>query len=124
MTTYNVTAKRWAKGWELHIDNVGVSQSRTLATAEKMVREYISLALDIEDETSFNVEITPEIDPELRRELDHARRSTQAAEEAQRSAAGQWRQVIRGLHDQGLVSSDIARLLDLSKQRVSQLTNS
>jgi hypothetical protein len=53
MTTYNVTAKRWAKGWELHIDGVGVSQSRTLASAEGMAREYIALALDLADETGF-----------------------------------------------------------------------
>jgi hypothetical protein len=30
MTRYAVTAKRWKHGWELHIDGVGVTQSRTL----------------------------------------------------------------------------------------------
>jgi hypothetical protein len=31
-----VTARRWAHGWELHIDGVGVTQSRTLASAERI----------------------------------------------------------------------------------------
>ena len=38
-TTRNVTAKRWKHGWELHIDGVGVTQSRTLDTAGQMVRD-------------------------------------------------------------------------------------
>lgn len=38
---YEVRAKRWEHGWELHIDGLGVTQSRTLAGAEPMVRGYI-----------------------------------------------------------------------------------
>jgi hypothetical protein len=41
MSTYTVRAKRWKHGWELHIDGVGVTQSRNLDGAEKMVRDYI-----------------------------------------------------------------------------------
>ena len=42
--TYEVHARRWARGWELHIDGVGVTQSRSLSDAEGMVRDYIALA--------------------------------------------------------------------------------
>lgn len=41
MTAYTVTAKRWEHGLELHIDGIGVTQSRTLDDAEAMVRDYI-----------------------------------------------------------------------------------
>lgn len=123
MTTYNVTARRWARGWELHIDGVGVSQSRTLASAEGMAREYIALALDLEDLDGIDVTITPELDPATRRELDEVRRSTEAAEEAQRSAAAKRRNAVRALSGQGLSGNDIASLLGLSKQRISQLIN-
>ena len=41
MSTYIVRATRWAHGWELHIDDVGVTQSRNLDGAEQMVRDYI-----------------------------------------------------------------------------------
>lgn len=122
MTTYNVTAKRWAKGWELHIDGVGVSQSRTLASAEDMVREYIALMLDLNDAEGFEVVITPEIDEDTQIALDEAKEATRAAEEAQRKAAARWRGLVHRMHDDGLVGSDIARVLKVSKQRVSQLT--
>ena len=46
MKTWTVTAKRWAGGWELHIDGLGVTQSRTLATAERIVRDYIETLTD------------------------------------------------------------------------------
>jgi hypothetical protein len=62
MTTYKVVAKRWAHGWDLHIDGVGVTQSHSLAGAERMVRDYVIMDLDV-DPGSFDVEITPEVDP-------------------------------------------------------------
>jgi len=37
--TYQVRAKRWEHGWELHIEGVGVTQSRTLWDAEEMARD-------------------------------------------------------------------------------------
>jgi hypothetical protein len=46
MSTYNVRAKRWKHGWELHIDGVGVTQSRILDGAEQMVRDYIETLTD------------------------------------------------------------------------------
>jgi methanogenic corrinoid protein MtbC1 len=46
MTTYVVRAKRWAHGWELHIDGIGVTQSRILDGAEQMVRDYIETLTD------------------------------------------------------------------------------
>jgi hypothetical protein len=32
--TYNVTAKWWKHGWELHIDGVGVTQPRRLSVSD------------------------------------------------------------------------------------------
>ena len=56
---YNVTARRWKHGWELHIDGVGVTQSRTLDTAEQMVRDYIETLTD-KDVSRDAVVITPD----------------------------------------------------------------
>ncbi|MBV9143548.1 MAG: hypothetical protein JO115_21985 [Pseudonocardiales bacterium] len=42
MTTYRVTARRWELGWELHIDGIGVTQVATLASAGRMIRDYIA----------------------------------------------------------------------------------
>ncbi len=41
--TYQVTAQRWERGWELHIEGVGATQSRTVEEAEMMVRDYLRL---------------------------------------------------------------------------------
>jgi hypothetical protein len=56
MTTYTVTAKPWAGGWELHIDGVGVTQARRLTEAEGMVRDYIEL-MCADSPDSFDVVI-------------------------------------------------------------------
>ncbi len=53
-----MTARRWARGWELHIDGEGVTQSRSLTDAEYMVRDYIALMHGVPAD-SFGVEITP-----------------------------------------------------------------
>lgn len=126
MTTFKVTAKRWAFGWELHVEGVGVTQSRTLLSAEDMAREYIALDLDldIDDEDSFDVDITPELDGSLIAEAEAARHAVKEAEEHQREAAAMSRLASRRLKESGLKGEDIAAILHISKQRVSQLLNS
>jgi hypothetical protein len=47
--SYTVRAKRWEHGWELHIADVGVTQSRTLADADRMVRDYIATRSGIDE---------------------------------------------------------------------------
>lgn len=86
MTTYHVTAKRWAHGWELHIDGVGVTQSRTLAGAGWMISDYLALDLGGEPE-SYDVAVTPELDEDLAAEAETARQAVREAEKAQRDAA-------------------------------------
>lgn len=121
MKTYNVTAKRWARGWELHIDRVGVTQSHGLADAEDMVRGYIALERRVEPD-SFKVKITPEIDPKLDASVRQARAEVREAAEAQTRAAEHSRMVARRLKERGLSGRDVAAVLGVSPQRVSQLT--
>ena len=59
MKTYQVRAKRWEHGWELHIEGVGVTQSRTLWDAEDMARDLIARREDLPGD-GFTVRITPE----------------------------------------------------------------
>lgn len=120
MTTYRVTATRWTRGWELDIDGVGVTQSHSLADAEGMVRDYIALSLDVPAD-SFNVEITPAVGGGLDAAAQAAREATRAAAEAARQAAERTRVVARQLKAKGLSGRDIATVLKVSPQRVSQL---
>lgn len=119
--TYTVTAKRWARGWELHVDGVGVTQSGTLSKAEAVVREYIAFALDLDDENSFEVDVVPQLDTKLAEQVKLARDQVRDAERKQREAAAKQREVAKNLGESGLSGREIAAVLGLTPQRVSQL---
>ncbi|GAA1333291.1 hypothetical protein ACQPZA_31880 [Pseudonocardia xinjiangensis] len=126
MSTYSVQAKRWARGWELHIFDaqgaeVGVTQSHTIAGAGRMVRDYLALQRD-EDPDAVEFTVRAELDAATTAEVEQARKEMRAIEEAQERAAEHWRSIARRLRDSGLTGGDIAAVLDVSPQRVSQLT--
>ena len=118
--TYNVTAKRWKHGWELHIDGVGVTQSRTLDTAEQMVRDYIETLTD-KDVSGDNVVITPDLG-ELDRKVTTVRELLAAADRQQQEARNSYRALAADLRAAGLSVSDTAAILGVSRGRVSQLS--
>jgi hypothetical protein len=119
--SYFVAAKRWARGWELHIEGVGVTQVSTLSKAETTAREYIAFALDLEDQTSFTVDIVPQLDDVLAKQVAVARAEVKEAERRQREAAAKQREVAKQLGRSGLSGREIAAVLGLTPQRVSQL---
>ncbi|HVT66927.1 MAG TPA: hypothetical protein VHF26_04195, partial [Trebonia sp.] len=83
MTTYNVTARHWKRGWELHIEGVGVTQCRSLAEAETMVRDYVE-SLTGESAGNAAVVITPEVGGGLDEQARVAREAVAAADKATR----------------------------------------
>lgn len=117
---YTVTAKRWRQGWELHIEGVGVTQARTLASADRMAREYLALEFDL-DEDEFDVTIVPELDAALANEVESTRAELRDAQERQRRAAEHSRKLVQRLKRDGFRGSDVAALMGVSEQRVSQL---
>ena len=123
---YKVLAKRWAQGWELHIrhgaSRVGVTQVRTLDSAERQVRDYLESLLGID---SGNVELT--IQPDLGGLEDTVSKviaASRAAAVEQLRAAEQVRTVAAQLRQQGLSVSDTAAVMKVSRGRISQLTAS
>ena len=123
MSTYTVHVKRWAQGWELHIDGVGVTQSRSLGDAERMTRDYIETVTD-HDTTSDQVIILPAVGGGLDEAVQAARDAVASADRERHEAAAQVRQVVRDMSQAGLSGRDIAHLLNVSAQRVSQLLKS
>jgi DNA-directed RNA polymerase specialized sigma24 family protein len=117
---FKVNAKRWKRGWELHIDGVGVTQVKRLNDAEAMVRDYIALDLDI-DPHSFEVEIVPDMGSEMGSSIRQAWQAAAEAEQAQHRAVSQSRKVVATLAEEGLTGREIAMVLKVSPQRVSQL---
>lgn len=120
MTTWTVHAKRWKRGWELCIDGVGVTQSRSLRDAPAMAADYIWLDTGTKPDVS-DIEIVPEIGDGLAKEALAARQAVADANRAQREAASRSRETARKLKSAGLTGRDIAAVLRLSPQRVSQL---
>jgi len=118
--TFNVRARRWEHGWELDINDVGITQSHSLRDADMMARDLISRRVGISPD-AFAVAITPEIGQGLDEEIRQAREAVRVADRAQRAAAAQSRRAARRLQQAGLSGRDIARVLDVSPQRVSQL---
>ena len=123
MTTYNVIARHWKRGWELHIEDVGVTQCRKLAEAETMVRDYVE-SLTGADASGATVVITPEVGGGLDEQARAAWEAPAAADRATRDAAAQSRRSARDLRAAGLSGRDIAVILRVSAQRVSQLLKS
>jgi len=121
--TYKVDAKRWEHGWELHVEGVGVTQSKSLHSAARMSREYISLVEGISDESTIDVEIRPKIENALGKEVIAARKAVHELAERQREVAALSRAAAKDLAGSGLSGADIAVVLDVSPQRVSQLLN-
>jgi hypothetical protein len=123
-TVYTVTARRWARGWELHIansvgDEIGVTQARALSGAAAMVRDY----LEVDDRPAADaIYIVPELGDELRQRVDAARAAVRRAAEEQERAATASRAAVQELRDAGLSGSEIAAVLEVSPQRVSQLS--
>jgi hypothetical protein len=115
-----VTARRWARGWELHIDGEGVTQSRSLTDAEYMVRDYIALMHGVPAD-SFEVEITPVMGGDLDEAIRAVREAVAGAESARRAAAQASRAIAARLRSAGLSGREIAAVLGVSAQRVSQL---
>lgn len=58
--TYDVRARHWSGGWELHIEGVGVTQVRTLENAARQVRDYLETLLDI-DASRVTIAIHPDL---------------------------------------------------------------
>lgn len=118
-----VTAKRWAKGWELHIDGHGVTQSRTLVDAPRQVVDYLESLHDVSVDTG-DVIITPALPEPLLTEITQARSNVRRAERKLAEAAAEQRRVALALRTEAHLSvTDTASLMGVSRGRISQLTS-
>lgn len=112
MAEYTVSAVPWEHGWELHVDNEGVTQVRTLNRATDQVRDYLA-TIHGADYSEAAIIVEPGIS---QRELvKTARAHAQAAAEMQTQASQEMRDAARQLRDSGYSVSDMATLLGVSR---------
>jgi predicted RNase H-like HicB family nuclease len=120
MTRYTAVCRRSGDWWAISVPEIkGVhTQARRLEQAEAMARDAIALMLEVPAE-SFDIEIAPEIPNEVAEALRAREEYCRAEEEANAATerAAHW------LITNGYTVRDAGRLLNLSPQRVSQITS-
>lgn len=119
-----VTARRGARGWELHVvdehGSHGVLGARRLSSVRRRVREHVA-ATDGVDASSVDVQLDVRFGSWLDAEIVAVRAELERVEHARRAATTRSRALVVRLREEGLSGADIAVVLCLSPQRVSQL---
>jgi hypothetical protein len=129
MHEYKIEITREGRWWMVHIPEIkGLTQARRLAEAPTMAREYIALDRGIRlRDVSVDVASVRMAEPASRELLGTARQIKDMrarASELERESAEQAREYAHRLVEHGVPVRDIAALLEISPQRVSQLANS
>ncbi len=93
--------------------------ARSLRTARENIREALSLWYDDADSATIVDRI--ELDPALEEELAETEELARLHSDVSRKLAAKRRRAVRVLQKKGLGTRDIAELLELSQQRVSQI---
>lgn len=93
MNGYQVVAKKWAEGWELRIEDVGVTQVRRLDKADETVSSYFRLDV-ASDWATGAINIVPDLNV-LEIEVSQTLEEVKAASAAQIQAAERSRNVAR-----------------------------
>ncbi len=122
MTTYRVVAQRGEKYWVLTVPEVpGVfSQARNLREVEPMIRDALSLGLEVPPD-SFAVDVEVELPKDELAELRAIKAAQAQALSLQRETAVRSKELVARLESEGLTKRDIGQVLGVSQQRVSQL---
>jgi predicted RNase H-like HicB family nuclease len=130
ITTSSYQARCWrdeAGWWIIEVPEVPgvVSEARRLDRVAAMAADAIALVLDT-DPASIAVEVCPQLDPQRRELVENLAHDSQAAEDARGAAAqaaAKVRSDVAALVGTGLTAREVAHLLGISPQRVSQLAD-
>jgi len=93
--------------------------ARSLRTARENIRDALSLWYDDADSATIDDRI--ELEPALEEELAETEELARLHSDVSRKLAAKRRRAVRVLQKKGLGTRDIAELLELSQQRVSQI---
>lgn len=122
--TFQIHAERSGAWWLLTSPDApgAVSQVRRLNQVDEHMREAIAFVMDV-DADSFDLDIVPELPTALAEEVRAARAAIEQAAEVARAAAERQRKIVQELViTQRLTGREIAMVLGVSPQRVSQLS--
>lgn len=116
--TRTATAIREGRFWVVDVPGIGVTQGRTIREARAMAHDLVEAMSG----TPEDVEVHFELPDEVREAVDHARATSAEAQRLTSVAAEQYRQAVRDMVvERRMTKADVAALLQVSQQRVSQL---
>lgn len=121
MTGRHAVAQREGRWWVVHVKGVGVTQGRTVREARSMAADLVRIVTG-EDEPRVEVDFRVG-DIDATAEAARVRQLVAEAREAQEAAGLEQRAVVHKLLRSGLTGSDVAAVLGVSPQRVSQLAS-
>ncbi len=112
------TAVRDGRFWVVDVAGVGVTQGRYVREARAMATDLVEAMTG----KAEDVDVHFELPDDVRAAVDHARATSAKAQRLASAAAEEYRQAVRGLViNRGMSKADVAALLQVSQQRVSQL---
>jgi hypothetical protein len=118
MSAYTATATREGRWWVVDVAGIGVTQSRTLAEAHTWAQGLVEA---VTGEAGADVIVTPLLPDGTLDRVRHAQTLTARADAELRAAAEEIREATRNLLQTGMSQQDVAAILGVSRQRVSQL---
>jgi len=123
MIRYTSTAVRDEHLWRVQCDQIPAALSTVtrLRDASAAQREAIAWVAEV-PESEVEVDVHVVLPDDLGEIAEGARRSVREAAEAQREAAARSREAVARLKQLGLTGADVAEVLGVSPQRVSQLS--
>jgi len=111
-------ATREGRFWVVDVAGVGVTQGRSVREARAMAADLVEAMTG----TAETVEVTFELPAPVREAVAQARETHAEATRLASVAAEGYRTAVRELiADNGMSKTDVAALLEVSQQRVSQL---
>lgn len=119
---FDVRASREGEWWFLEVAGVegGFSQARRLDQVDATIRDLLPLLLDIPAE-EIELRVHVEWPADLQEASERANRARRQADEARDAATAEMQRVAAAAAEAGFTVRDVAELLDISPQRVSQL---
>ncbi len=121
--SFTAVARRNGRVWWVQCDQYpsAFSSVARLADAAAHQREAVAFVSGLPAD-EIEVAVRPELPSELATAVEDARTAAEAADAARRDAAARSRAAVARLRSAGLSGADVAAVLGVSPQRVSQLS--
>ncbi|NDZ79048.1 hypothetical protein G3I19_11040 [Streptomyces sp. SID10853] len=113
-----IVARRVGDGWALEIDGIEATYVRRLDGA---IEQGCALLEAASAPAEHGAQLQIDLGDELNQRVKEATQATVDAHKAQIIAAAELRQTATALSERGITGRDIAQILGVSPQRVSQL---